>query len=340
MEMRHVVSVLFLVAVVGFGRCQVVNREHLLAKDRHLKNPPRTRTARNFVDRFTSDMDDEFNFKAILDNILVVRVAGTPALKQVGKFIIDAMEGLNWDVKLDKFKQNTVIGEREFTNIIATLNPNAPRRLVIACHYDSKLDPKGFLGATDSAVPCAQMINLATVMRKDLNDVHNRSSQGQDLTLQFLFFDGEEPFKAWRGNDNTYGSRHLAKKWQERGLLDGIEAFMLLDLLGAANPKISPLDSKTHAWWQKLVEYENLVMNQDGSLPKSRIFRDQRPGPTGISDDHVHFMNKNVPILHLIASPFPSVWHKMSDDGSAIHPPTVRKLNRILRLFVAHYLGL
>ena len=98
------------------------------------------------------------------------------------------MEGLNWDVKLDKFKQNTVIGEREFTNIIATLNPNAPRRLVIACHYDSKLDPKGFLGATDSAVPCAQMINLATVMRKDLNDVHNRSSQVllQCNTLQEL----------------------------------------------------------------------------------------------------------------------------------------------------------
>lgn len=93
------------------------------------------------------------------------------------QFIIGAMEGLNWDVKLDKFKQNTVIGEREFTNIIATLNPNAPRRLVIACHYDSKLDPRNFLGATDSAVPCAQMINLATVMRKDLNDVHNRSSQ-------------------------------------------------------------------------------------------------------------------------------------------------------------------
>ena len=40
--------------------------------------------------------------------------------------------------------------------------------MVIACHYDSKLTPTGFLGAVDSAVPCAMMINLATVLRMDL----------------------------------------------------------------------------------------------------------------------------------------------------------------------------
>ena len=54
--------------------------------------------------------------------------------------------------------------------MIATLDVDAPRRLVIACHYDSKRDPEGFLGATDSAVPCAQMLNMAYTMRRDLQD--------------------------------------------------------------------------------------------------------------------------------------------------------------------------
>ena len=40
--------------------------------------------------------------------------------------------------------------------------------MVIACHYDSKITPTGFLGATDSAAPCAQMINLAHTMRDEL----------------------------------------------------------------------------------------------------------------------------------------------------------------------------
>ena len=28
-----------------------------------------------------------------------------------------------------------------------------------------------------------------------------------------------------------------------------------------------------------------------------------------ISDDHLPFLDRGVPILHLIPSPFPSVWH-------------------------------
>ena len=75
------------------------------------------------------------------------------------------MTSYGWTVELDTFKKNTVIGDIEFTNIVATLDPKAPRRMVIACHYDSKIEPAGFLGATDSAVPCAQMLNLAHTMK-------------------------------------------------------------------------------------------------------------------------------------------------------------------------------
>ena len=52
------------------------------------------------------------------------------------------------------------------------------------------------------------------------------------------------------------------------------------------------------------------------------------------------FIFAGVPILHIISQPFPSVWHKMGDNASAIHPPTVEKLNMIFRAFVADYLNL
>ena len=72
------------------------------------------------------------------------------------------------------------------------------------------IDPPGFLGATDSAVPCAQMLNLAHTMKLDLDD---HKSFKSDLTLQFIFFDGEEAFKQWTDTDSIYGARHLADKW-------------------------------------------------------------------------------------------------------------------------------
>ena len=84
------------------------------------------------------------------------------------QYLKSHMGTMGWTITEDKFTDITPLGRKEFTNIIATLNPNAPRRLIIACHYDSKLTPSGFLGATDSAVPCTQMLHLATVMKKDL----------------------------------------------------------------------------------------------------------------------------------------------------------------------------
>ena len=81
------------------------------------------------------------------------------------------MSSLGWTIEEDSFQQNTVVGRVRFTNIIATLDPNAPRRMVIACHYDSKVTPEGFLGATDSAAPCAQMLNLAKTLQSELNNL-------------------------------------------------------------------------------------------------------------------------------------------------------------------------
>lgn len=52
------------------------------------------------------------------------------------------------------------------------------------------------------------------------------------------------------------------------------------------------------------------------------------------------FFLLDVPILHLIPIPFPSFWHKTSDNRHNIDLKTTENLNKILRLFVASYLHL
>lgn len=80
------------------------------------------------------------------------------------------MKSLGWTIEKDKFRDVTPFGSQEFENIVAKLNKDATRYLTLACHYDSKIMEKGiFEGATDSAVPCSQMINLATVMKNHLD---------------------------------------------------------------------------------------------------------------------------------------------------------------------------
>ena len=52
--------------------------------------------------------------------------------------------------------------------------------------------------------------------------------QASDLTLQFVFFDGEEAFEEWTETDSIYGARHLADKWEKNSQLSSIVSYCLL----------------------------------------------------------------------------------------------------------------
>ena len=66
---------------------------------------------------------NEGHFKRTLAKILIERVPDSPGSKKVRDFISNEMSSLGWNVELDPFEQDTVIGKVKFTNIIATLNP-------------------------------------------------------------------------------------------------------------------------------------------------------------------------------------------------------------------------
>uniref|UniRef100_A0A4D5S5D6 glutaminyl-peptide cyclotransferase n=1 Tax=Ixodes scapularis TaxID=6945 RepID=A0A4D5S5D6_IXOSC len=106
--------------------------------------------------------EDRGDFNATLRNFLVPRVVGSQKHREVREFIVRSLKDLNWDVEEDCFDGQTPHGIKPFCNVRATLNPSACHRLVLACHYDSLLHKQGtFIGATDSAVPCAQLLYLA-----------------------------------------------------------------------------------------------------------------------------------------------------------------------------------
>lgn len=99
--------------------------------------------------------------------------------------------GAGWEVTEDKFVSQTPYGPLPFTNLIATLNPSAKRRLVLACHYDSKYYPtdwhgREFQGATDSAVPCAMMLELARALDEELKAQKVSGEPACDLKLQHM----------------------------------------------------------------------------------------------------------------------------------------------------------
>lgn len=46
----------------------------------------------------------------------------------------------------------------------------------------------------------------------------------------------------------------------------------------------------------------------------------------------------DVPVLHLITTPFPPQWHTPNDNAANLHWPSIRNFNKIFRAFVYEYL--
>eukprot|EP00043_Microstomoeca_roanoka_P008705 m.83667 g.83667 ORF g.83667 m.83667 type:complete len:390 (+) comp14355_c0_seq5:185-1354(+) len=287
----------------------------------------------------------------LLKPFLVPRPVGSTNLRNVRKHIVSTLESLGWHVALDSFSESTPYGEKRFHNIIATWDTTAPQRVIFAAHYESKYFPSGphknFIGATDSAVPCAILLDLAETLTPSLKQ--RKTALG--TTIQLVFFDGEEAFKEWTATDSLYGARHLAQKWAEtkvvsskarkaKTMLETIESLVLLDLLGAPRPLMHSAFPNTRHLHQQMATLEARLMELNLLTPQPASFfnTNYHARAPQVEDDHIPFLQRGVPVLHLISVPFPKAWHTAADNEQNLDFSTVENWLAIIRTFAAQYL--
>ena len=106
---------------------------------------------------YLAGLSNETHINTVLDNICIPRVVGTKNHQAVRKYIRNELTRLGWKVEIDSFRDKTPnFGTLTFHNVVATLNPNAERFLVLACHYDSKYyKDYDFVGEYTTNVQCS-----------------------------------------------------------------------------------------------------------------------------------------------------------------------------------------
>ncbi|RMZ02792.1 hypothetical protein D0860_07065 [Hortaea werneckii] len=320
---------------------------------------------------FNSDDGD------LLAPILIPRVPGSAGSDAVLNHFVNffTTQLPDWKLSWQNSTSTTPTSngkEIPFRNLIATRDPpwledqaGEVGRLALVAHYDSKITPEGFIGATDSAAPCAMLLYAARALNDALtakwaSDQPNSSDDldAEPKGIQILLLDGEEAFKSWTDTDSLYGARSLASEWETtpnpatatyRTPLHSIDLFVLLDLLGAASPSVPSYFKTTHWAYQQMADIESRLRGSD-LLHSKDLQHPFLPEPSKkdtdrwiggyVEDDHVPFMARGVEILHLIPSPFPGVWHTMDDDGAHLDLDTVRDWAVITAGFAAEWLDL
>lgn len=81
---------------------------------------------------------DPSNPSSHLSKILIPRPSDTENNTVVREYIVSTLRNLNWHVEEDSFNDTTPYGVKRFTNVIATKDPAASRRVILAAHFDSK----------------------------------------------------------------------------------------------------------------------------------------------------------------------------------------------------------
>lgn len=226
------------------------------------------------------------------------RTPGSEASRKARDYIKGELRSYGLQISDDPFEAKTPKGPMSMTNIVGELPGEKPEVVIIASHYDTKIQP-GFVGANDGASSTATVLDLARVLAKSR----------PEYTLWFVFFDGEEAVVDWDANggtDNTYGSRHMASRLAASGALARVKAMILLDMIGDSALDLRR-DGESTPW---LVD---LIWTAARRAGHGKHFLDEE---SAYSDDHIPFKKAGVPVVNLIDfnyGPDNSYWHTKHD---------------------------
>lgn len=187
-------------------------RAYTMLSDNTLKNLP------------AAGADFDIHNGALLAPLLIPRVPGTPGSIAAQQHLINFFSSQlpKWTVEYQNSTSKTpMTGDREvpFVNLIMTRDPPWTKpgevgRLNLVAHYDSKITPEGFIGATDSAAPCAMILHAVRSVDEALTRKWSAMEAAgiadgleEEQGLQVIFLDGEEAFLSWTDEDSLYGAR-------------------------------------------------------------------------------------------------------------------------------------
>jgi glutaminyl-peptide cyclotransferase len=237
------------------------------------------------------------------------RWPGSKGQEKVAAYLRNKLKADN--LEEDAFVADTPVGKLPMRNFVAKFQGTKDGIIVLGSHIDTNypLRSTGYIGANDGGSSTALLLAISDQLR-------GKKLDGYSVWL--TFFDGEEAVESsWTDTNSTYGSRHLAAKWQQDGTISKIKAFMLADMLGDADLTVFR-DQNSTPW------LEDLVLKAAQRLGyQSHFFAAQIP----VSDDHMSFAHYGVPVADLIDFDYGynnSYWHTTQDTIDKLSPRSLQ----------------
>lgn len=171
------------------------------------------------------------------------RVPGTKGHADTKNWMISKLESYGWTVQEQDFQAKTYDGLTwNLTNVIASYNPTATKRILLAAHWDTRRIAdkdterlnEPIDGANDGGSGVGVLLEIArTIASQELKP---------EVGIDIILFDGEddgEPDQANLRNNQQVWWCHGSQYWSKNKHIPNYSAYygILVDLVGAKNAK-------------------------------------------------------------------------------------------------------
>ena len=272
---------------------------------------------------------------------------GSKEQEKLKDFIVNEINNLGSQAEVMNFSYTTPVWKnpnqtetKKGFNIIAKplLKNKKDCTILVGSHYDSKKISSGkCLGANDSGSSSALLLDFLRYINTELKDYP------VECSISFVWLDGEESvLEGWSDwsnyyhldQDNTYGSRFLVKTlkkcnkpyskyclYNEKGEEkegEGVAAFVLFDMIGSENIKLSNDVNSDE-------DFKALFKNIWYFYHSERIYDTPY---TYLEDDHIPFVNRNISkVIDIIDLYNTEFWHNDKDNPENVSIPTMEKVS-------------
>ena len=234
---------------------------------------------------------------------------------------------------------NTIITEQNFEakaydgkmlhskNIIASINPAATKRILLASHWDTrpwsdedaKNPDKTFDGANDGASGVGILMEIARVI--------NSSEKKPTVGIDIILFDSEDYGKSDHQDSYCLGAQY----WANNKHVPNYSAYygILLDMAGSKDARFGK-EGTSMDYAPSIV---NKVWDQAATLGYNQYFVPQTT--SGLTDDHL-YVNRiaKIPTIDIIDysdnSGFGDYWHTQNDNMKVIDKNTLKAVGQTL----------
>ncbi|MEZ6095024.1 MAG: M28 family peptidase [Pirellulaceae bacterium] len=258
------------------------------------------------------------------------RVSTSAGMLQQQKFLTEFFETLGVKSALQRFQAiNPVNGQQvELQNLVVRLHPERRKRLLLACHYDTRpfpdkdpLNPQGtFIGANDGASGVGLLCELSR---------HLANMEGK-YGIDIIFFDGEEFVYVAKRDPMFLGSTYFAETYAQGRWDVKYEFAILVDMVGDKELQIgmegNSLNSApklTKSIWSVAIEMGSTVF-----VPKTLHT---------IRDDHLPLnYTAKIPTCDIIDFDYPNptvgniYWHTEKDIPENCSAESLDEVGRVL----------